>query len=247
MALLAAGNTEIPLRILIYLSTHQHDDGNFPQNFWVDGKAFRNKVQLDEVAFPVMLARRLKYLGKLGDFDPMPVVKRAIRFLLQQGPVTGEERWEEHAGYSPSTFAALISAFVCAAAFLREQEEEETAQFLESYADYLRSHLEDWMVTTEGSLAPGLSKYYVRLNPVKPGEVTAPGAVNRAELPLASQPPGTPSSYPARNIVDGGVLQLVRYGIVAPDDPTVVDTLRVIDAQLKAETPYRAMLAAVQP
>ncbi len=238
MALLAAGNYELPLRALIYLSTHQREDGSFPQNFWVSGKPFWDNMQLDEIAFPVILARRLKHVRKLENFDPVTIVKRAICFLLQQGPVTGEERWEEHGGYSPSTFAALISAFICAAAFVREAEEEDTARFLESYADYLRSHLEDWMVTTEGSLLDDVKRYYIRLNPAKPGEVPAPGSVNTAELKLTSREPGAPESYPARNIVDGGFLQLVRYGILKPDDPTVVATLPVIDAALKAETPY---------
>ncbi|MBV9771855.1 MAG: hypothetical protein JOZ32_19950 [Bryobacterales bacterium] len=238
MALLAGGNTELPLRALIYLSARQNEDGSFPQNFWVNGKAYWDNTQLDEMAFPVMLARRLKHLGKLNNFDPLIIIKRAICFLLQQGPVTAEERWEEHGGYSPSTFAALISAFICAAAFEREAHEEDTAEFLESYADYLRSHLEDWMVTTEGSLVPGIKRYYVRLNPAKPGEVPAPGSVNTADLPLTSRAPGAPQSYPARNIVDGGFLQLVRYGIVAPNDPVVVDTLRVVDASIKSETPY---------
>ena len=180
MALLAAGNTEVPLRALIFLATHQKEDGSFPQNFWVSGKPFWDNMQLDEVAFPILLARRLQYLGKLENFDPLVIVKRAICYLLQQGPVTGEERWEEHGGYSPSTFAALIAGFICAAAFVREREEEDTAQFLESYADYLRSHLEDWMVTTQGSLLPGTPSYYIRLNPAKPGEVPAPNSVNTA-------------------------------------------------------------------
>ncbi len=237
MALLAAGNTEVPLRALIFLSTHQKEDGSFPQNFWLSGKPFWDNMQLDEVAFPILLARRLQYLGKLENFDPLVIVKRAICFLLQQGPVTGEERWEEHGGYSPSTFAALIAGFICAAAFVREREEEETAQFLESYADYLRSHLEDWMVTTQGSLLPGTPSYYIRLNPAKPGEVPAPNAVNTAELPLTSQAPGAPKTYPARDVVDGGFLQLVRYGILAADDPIVLNTVRVVDAVIKSDTP----------
>jgi len=80
MALLAAGNTEVPLRALIFLSTHQREDGGFPQNFWLSGKAFWDNMQLDEVAFPILLARRLQYLGKLENFDPLIIVKRAICF-----------------------------------------------------------------------------------------------------------------------------------------------------------------------
>jgi GH15 family glucan-1,4-alpha-glucosidase len=51
------------------------------------------------------------------------------------------------------------------------------------------------------------------------------------------QPPNAPPSYPAREIVDGGFLQLVRYGILPASDPLIVDSLRVVDAVLKTETP----------
>lgn len=237
MGLLAAGNTDAPLRTLIYLAAMQEEDGSLPQNFWVDGNAFWKGMQLDEVAFPVLLAWRLHQLKLLGKFNPQVMVKRAIAFLLHSGPVTGEERWEEASGYSPSTLAVIISAFICAASFARAEEDNSTAEFLESYADFLRSHLEEWTVTTKGSLVPGLSRYFVRLNPAKPGEVAGAGAVDEVELKLTSRAPGAPQSYPARDVVDAGFLQLVRYGVLSPDDPLISDSLRAVDATLKVDTP----------
>ena len=174
MGLLASGNREAPVRVLIYLAARQEEDGGFPQNFWVDGKPFRKGTQLDEVAFPVMLAWRLKQEGLLASFDPGVMVRRAINFLLLSGPVTGEERWEEASGYSPSTLAAIIAAFICAAAFERNSGHSDTASFLESYADFLLAHLEEWTVTSHG--------YFVRLNPAKPGEVASPGDVDESHL-----------------------------------------------------------------
>lgn len=237
MGLLAAGNSRQPLRALVYLAARQEEDGGFPQNFWVNGDAFRNGTQLDEIAFPVLLAWRLNKLQLLREFDPLVMVKRAAAFLLHHGPVTGEERWEEASGYSPSTLAAVISALICAAAFLRAAKDEWPASFLESYADFLRAHIEEWTVTSQGSLVSGLSRHFVRLNPAKPGETCRPGAVEEAILAIGNQPPGSAASYPARDIVDGGFLQLVRYGILAADDPLVVDSLRVVDAVLKVDTP----------
>lgn len=240
MGLLAAGDTHAPLRALIYLAAGQEEDGSFPQNFWVDGEAFWKGMQLDEVAFPVLLAWRLHKLQLLAQFDPRVMVRRAVCFLLHSGPVTGEERWEEASGYSPSTLAVIIAAFICAASFAREEPNNEIAAFLESYADFLRAHLEEWTVTTEGSLVPGASRYFVRLNPAKPGEAAAPGAVNTAELKLTSRAPGARQSYPARDIVDAGFLQLVRYGVLRPDDPLITESLRVVDAALKVDTPAGA-------
>jgi glucoamylase len=43
--------------------------------------------------------------------------------------------------------------------------------------------------------------------------------------------------FEASNVVDGGFLELVRYGLRRPDDPIVVDSLKVIDHVLKVETP----------
>ncbi len=237
MGLLAAGDTDAPLRALIYLAARQQENGSFPQNFWVDGEAFWTGMQLDEVAFPVLLAWRLRKLRLLGEFDPRVMVKRAVGFLLYSGPVTGEERWEETSGYSPSTLAVIISAFVCAASFASEANDHQSAAFLESYADYLRSHIEEWTVTTKGALLPDVPRYFVRLNPIKPGEVAAPGAVDTAELFLTSQAPGSQHAFPARDIVDAGFLQLVRYGIIPADNPLVVQSLKVIDATLKTDTP----------
>ena len=115
MALLAAGNQETPLRALIYLPATQHDDGGFSQNFWINGESYWRGIQLDEVAFPILLAWRLYRENALAEFDPYHMVIRAARYLIHHGPATQQERWEEASGYSPSTLAANIAALICAA------------------------------------------------------------------------------------------------------------------------------------
>ena len=83
------------------------------------------------------------------------MIAKATRFLLLQGPVTGQERWEEQSGYSPSTLAMVIAALVCASEFARARSQNEVAEITLTYADWLASHLEDWMVTSRGELVPG--------------------------------------------------------------------------------------------
>ena len=65
-------------------------------------------IQLDEVAFPILLAWQLERQGTLQDFDPYPMVLRAAAYLVSNGPVTQQERWEEVSGYSPSTLASKL-------------------------------------------------------------------------------------------------------------------------------------------
>lgn len=237
-ALMAAGDTTTPLRSMIYLAIAQREDGGFYQNFWIDGAPYWTGVQLDEVSFPIIGCWRLWKEKALGEFDPYVTVFRACAYLIREGPATAEERWEEAGGYSPSTLAANIAALICAAEMIEARGDKHTADFVRTYADFLESHIEKWTVTKEGSLVPGIRRHYIRINPA----VSRQGAVgdenpDTGELTLANQKPGDRYQYPANQIVDAGFLELVRFGIRRPRDPLIEDSLKVVDAVLKVDTP----------
>jgi glucoamylase len=236
--LLAAGDTETPRRTLIYLAASQQPDGAFPQNFWLNGMPYWHGLQLDEVAFPILLAWRLARGRALGSFDPYPMVRAAARFLVTHGPATGQERWEEAAGFSPSTLAVDIAGLLCAAELCRARGDTAAADFLTTHADFLEQHVEGWTVTTRGTLDPAVPRHYLRILPASPDDPTPTAEPDTAELTLANQPPGAPTRYPAREIVDAGFLELVRYGVRRPDDPLVVDSVKVVDRVLKVDTPF---------
>jgi glucoamylase len=236
-ALLAVGDYSTPLRALIYLAVSQREDGGFYQNFWIDGRPYWHGIQLDEAAFPILLAWRLWKYDALGNFDPYPMVRSACGFLIREGPVTAQDRWEEASGYSPSTLAAHIAALICAAEFFADRGDYDTAEFVRDYADFLESHIERWTVTTMGTLVPGITRHYIRINPGDIGHCTDEDP-NCGTLTLANRPPCTRFEFPAKEIVDGGFLELVRYGIRGADDPIIQDSLRVVDAVLKIETPF---------
>ncbi|BAY10008.1 glycoside hydrolase family 15 protein [Calothrix sp. NIES-2098] len=235
--LVAAGETDTAVRSLIYLATSQQEDGGFAQNFWVDGEPYWKGIQLDEVAFPILLAWLLHQENVPLNFDIYPMILRAAGYLIRHGPATQQERWEECSGYSPSTLAANIAGLICAAQFVRETGDEATAQFIEEYADFLESHIEDWTVTTEGTLVPGIKRHYIRITPTDINNPQPNENPNQGTIFIASQPPGEPTEFPAKEIVDGGFLQLVRYGIRKPNDPIIVDSVKVLDAVLKVDTP----------
>jgi glucoamylase len=94
------------------------------------------------------------------------------------------------------------------------------------------------MVTTYGTLVPAISRHYVRICPAAMGDPQPDDGPNDRMLRLANQPPDSPDLFPAREIVDAGFLELVRYGIRRPDDPVIVDSVRVVDAVLKVDTPF---------
>ncbi len=237
-AMLACGRTDTALRALVYLACTQRPDGSFAQNFWIDGTPYWTGIQLDEVAFPIVLAWRLWKLDGLGHFDVFPFVERAAAFLVRYAPVTQQERWEENAGYSPSTLAAVISGLICAADIARAHQAQELAAFLESYADWIESHLEEWTTTHEGTLHPDVKYHYMRIRPPAVGEPfhndqIAPGCIH-----IPNRAPDEKYAFEAREIIDAGFLELVRYGIRRADDPLIIDSLKVVDHSLKIETPF---------
>jgi glucoamylase len=231
--MLAGGQTESALRALIWLACVQAPDGSVPQNSWINGTPYWSNTQLDEVAAPILLAWRLHQADALRQFDPWPLVSRAARYLMAHGPVTAQERWEENSGYSPSTLAAIIAALVCASEFARQRKRSLSANFLLDYADWLSAHLEEWTVTNRGELVKDKPRYYVRITPADPRQAEATADPDNAVIRIANGG----GKHPARNIVSGDFLQLVRLGVRAAENPLMIDSLAVIDQVLKRDLP----------
>ncbi len=236
-ALLACGRVDTARRALVYLACTQKPDGSFAQNFWINGTPYWNGIQLDEVAFPIILAWRLWKLNGVGGFDVFPFVERAAGFLVRRSPVTQQERWEEAPGYSPSTLAAVICGLICAADIARATGATELGQFLEEHADWIESHLEDWTVTDQGTLLPGVTRHYIRIRPPRCGDPYVIEGCDEQTVRINNRGPGEPIYFPASRVVDGGFLELVRYGVRRADDPLIADSVKVIDHVLKVETP----------
>jgi glucoamylase len=236
-ALLASGRVDTARRALVYLACTQRPDGSFSQNFWVNGNPYWTGIQLDEVAFPIILAWRLWKVNGLAKFRVFPFIERAAAFLVRYAPVTQQERWEENSGYSPSTLAVVITALICAAEIAHEHGSTEVATFLEEHADWIEAHLEGWTVTDDGVLHPEVKRHYMRVRPPECGEPYANDGCGREMVHINNRAPGEQTEFEAREIIDAGFLELVRYGVRRADDPLIVDTLKVVDYVLKVETP----------
>jgi glucoamylase len=237
-AMLACGHIETARRALVYLACTQHSDGGFAQNFWIDGTPYWSGIQLDEVAFPIILAWRLWKVDGLGQFDIFSFVAAASAFLVRYAPVTQQERWEENAGYSPSTLAAVISALVCAADICRAHGSVELGTFLEEYADWIEAHLDEWTTTRRGILNPDVPYHYMRIRPPAEGEPFHNDLIPAGMIHIANRAPDEKFDFEAREVIDAGFLELVRYGVRRAEDPLIIDSLKVVDSVLKIDTPY---------
>ncbi len=235
-ARLAIADSDRAWQTFLYLASIQSDGGSWPQNNWLDGEPYWRGVQLDETAFPVLLAYRLRETAADRAVDLWPIVRKAAAFLARTGPVTQEERWEEDGGYSPSTLATCIAALVCAAAFARAAGEPELGAYLEEVADWWAGQLDFWTFTCEGDLVPGHPEHYVRLGVPQDGRDDGRRS-NGATVVIHNLSPGAVAEFPTRDVVDTGFLELVRHGVRPANDRSVVVSLPVVDATLKVELP----------
>ena len=87
-------------------------DGHWAQNQWLGGRPRWTGTQLDEVAFPVLLASRLAEAGALDGIAVQDMVRRALAFLALNGPASDQDRWEEMGGVNAFTLATTIAALV---------------------------------------------------------------------------------------------------------------------------------------
>jgi glucoamylase len=236
--LLAIGAHEDVYRVLNYLQDTQEADGHWPQNMWMDGAPYWGGIQMDETAFPILLvdlARRRGALDENALARLWPMVRKAASFLLTNGPVTLQDRWEEDPGYSPFTLAVEIAALLVASDLADLHHDAPAATLLRETADLWNSHIEDWTYVTGTDLARqvGVEGYYVRIAPPEETESSSPLT---GFVPIKNRPPGE-SNAPAAHIVSPDALALVRFGLRAANDPRILNTVKVIDAILKTDLP----------
>ena len=237
--LLAAGAHDDALRVLHYLEATQEADGHWAQNMWLDGRPYWSGSQMDETAFPILLVDLLRRESTrcFGDWHRWwPMVRKAAAFIAANGPVTQQDRWEEDGGYSPFTMAAEISALLIAADFAQSIGQPAPAAFLRHMADTWNFNIErrTYAVNTDLARQVGVEGYYVRITPPPTGD----GAASPLQgfVPIKNRAIGS-SSAPAVEIVSPDALALVRFGLRAPDDPRILNTIKVIDALLRVRLP----------
>jgi glucoamylase len=213
-------------------------DGSFAQNMWIDGEPYWQGLQLDETAFPVILAYRLWKAQKLELAELGDMAIRASDFIADFGPWSGQERWEESFGASPSTIASQIAALYCGAELARATGDLTRAHRYQATADAwsLRpgDNIEAWTFTRTGGVGDG--HYFVRVEGASRwDQVWNP---NDDELYWIAN--GGPQLR-EKDVLDGGFLELVRLGVRGPLATSIQDTLGEYDSNLGVLIPGRGM------
>ncbi len=229
---IASGDAETARLILHFLASIQEGDGHFAQCLWHTGKPYWNNIQMDETALPIILAGTLRDKKALKWLDPWPMVSKAIQYLIKNGPVTLQDRWEEDGGYTAFTLACEISALLIGADFYEDRGLKKEAQYLREIADYWNANIEKWtyVENTQLSKKHKIDGYYVRITPddLNPN--------NSNEIIEVKNRPADHTFKAASEIISCDSLALVRFGLRSADDPKILNTVKVIDALLKEDT-----------
>ena len=199
----------------------QQPDGSMPRNSLVNGKLAPDSfnVQLDEVAYPILMARTVGLTDKAFYAEH---IKRAADYVVAHGPSFGPERWEEQSGYSPSTIAAEIAGLAAAGWIAEKNRDAAGARVYRATADHYQRNIKGWTVTTNGPVSA--QPYFIRLS--KTGDPNAAISYSLGNGgPTADQ----------REIIDQGFLELPRLGIFRPDDVDVERSLAVVDQVIKKD------------
>ncbi|MDH6115273.1 glucoamylase [Kitasatospora sp. MAP12-15] len=219
--LLAAGDSTDANDALSYILGYEEtSSGYVKQNSWLNGTQVWGGTQLDQVAFPAILAYQL---GRT-DAATWAKIKTLADYLVANGPRTGQERWEENGGYSPSTMAAEVAGLVCAANLATANGDSTDAAGYLKTADTFQAAVDADTYTTSGPIGNG--SYYVRITPN--GNPNASDTVNIAN---------GGGSFDQRAIVDQGFLELSRLGVKPPGSAQITNSLAAVDSTIRTVIP----------
>jgi glucoamylase len=225
-ALLASNEVDSARAILAHMVAAQQPDGRWAQNYFPNGTPYWTGTQLDETAFPILLAAKLRDGHHPAVHGVAEMAARAVALIARDGPASEQDRWEENPGISAFTVAVAIAALVAAAPWLEAQARD----YALDLADDWNERLEQWCYVAGTPLAGqvGVAGYYVRLAPPE----TDGGLAGHVLLRNRNG-----ETVEASALVALDFSWLVRLGLRAATDPRVIDTIRVVDAVLKVDTP----------
>ena len=203
--------------------------GSFLQNSWLHGEAHWTMLQIDQTAYPILLALKLWRAGVVDFEEIRELVTSAADFIEENGPWTSQERWEENMGIAPSTLAVQIAALREASQAFWALKDAARAERYGRRAAEWESRVETWTFTHTGTVGNG--RYYLRIVGTEhPGSAWDPNSFMNIRITN-----GGPTLL-EKSVLDGGFLELVRYGVRRAWDASVRSTLDAYDAVLKSST-----------
>ncbi len=225
--LLVAGDVQTARAATRFLfDRQQQSDGSMPRNSLTNGKPAPDTggLQLDETSYPILMDWQSGLGGNRALYRKHVIP--AADFLVAHGPSDGVERWEEQSGYSPSTIAAEIAGLTAAANIAAMHGDAARSRVYQATADDFARNIKSWTVTDSGPYTSIAPSYFIRI-----AKNADPNSGDSVDLGNGS------ITVDQRSLIDAGFLDLVRLGVLPASDPTVRDSLKVVDDTIEVETP----------
>ncbi len=213
IAMYLAGDREFANSALNYMIEKlMRPNGSFKQNATINGNERWSATQMDQIAFPIILAHFLKRS------DLVYGLKKSANYIANNGPWTEQERWEEIAGFSPYAMS-LQSKALNLYADMRESVGLE-AGIYRNKANEFAQNIPPFCYIKRGIFPP--HEYFARISKGSPGK-------DKMYLKGKYFTPG--------EMISSDFLYLVFTGLYPPNGPLIRNSIDATDNILRVETP----------
>lgn len=196
------------------LKYNKRPDGSFKQNATIEGEERWNSTQMDQIAFPIILAYKLKR------FDLLKELKKSADYIAKKGPYTEQERWEEIGGFSPYSMSLQSLALRMYGLMCKNSGSLEWSKYLEK-AEEFKKMINQYTFTTKGFFS---TSYFTRISEGNPD-------TNKKVLKLKG------AKLSPKEMISADFLYLVFTRLFNPSDKKIINSLEVVDKELKVNTP----------
>lgn|GEM_PF-2238233 len=214
LAMYFAGDENFARDSLDYIITYlKREDGSFKQNSTVEGEERWHSTQMDQVAFPIILAYKLKRL------DLVKELKKSADYIVKYGPYAEQERWEEIGGFSPYIMGLQSLSLKLYGLMCKETNSEYEIYFQK--ADEFKKLIAAYTYTKHGLFS---DSYFTRVSKGDPD-------TNEKVLTLKGK------NFAPKEMVSTDFLYLIFTNLYSATDRKIIKSLKVIDNILRVKTP----------
>lgn len=232
MALISVNDFESAVNIARWYKKTQLAAGWWSQNMNVDGKPSWQGYQQDQAALPVVLIAHLVERKKINYVEFRAMVRKALSFIINRGPSTDQERWEENGGLSLNSLATVIQALKGASVLENQFGDAELASQYEKTSEEWSAKIKEWALISNGHFG---QRYFARMELGGKGHWDPN---HHDYLEIKNKAKGQNSWFREDEILDLGFVQWIISGMVDPRDQDFSHTLSVCDQRLRKSEGY---------
>jgi glucoamylase len=196
------------------LKYNKRPDGSFKQNSTIEGEERWDSTQMDQIAFPIILAYRLKR------FDLLKELKKSADYIAKNGPYTEQERWEEIGGFSPYSSGLQSLALKMYGLMCKNSGSLTGSKYLQK-AEEFKNMIKQYTFTTNGLFS---NSYFTRITRGDPD-------TDEKVLELKGL------NFSPKEMISTDFLYLVFTGLYHQADKKIIKSLEVVDKELRVNTP----------